>query len=99
MASDSSVRFSTMKRVTFSEQPMVFSLKSSRNLSARPPVGGEYGAMLSTALRGLSFSVGIAHLNGAGVGFEPFGAGDGRDRRSNFREAGFRQFLHGDYLY
>ena len=32
--------------ITRGEQPTVFSLKSSRSLPARPPVGGEYGRHL-----------------------------------------------------
>ena len=39
--------------ITRGEQPTVFSLKSRRSLPARPPVGGEYGAIFWTASRGL----------------------------------------------
>src|SRR5580698_6753824 len=43
---------------TRGEQPTVFSLKSRRSLPARPALGGEYGAMLSTALRGVGLVIG-----------------------------------------
>ena len=46
------------------EEPIVFSLKSSRSLPARPPVGGEYGAILSTASRGRGAPLGIFCLDG-----------------------------------
>ena len=39
-AADKSTRCSAMNRVTVSEQPRVFSLKSRRRRSMRPPVGG-----------------------------------------------------------
>src|SRR4051794_29032928 len=44
--------------MTAGEHPTVFSLKSRRNLPARPPVGGEYGAMATTAGRGLTAPLG-----------------------------------------
>ena len=40
--------------VTCGEHPIVFSLKSRRSLSSRPPDGGEYGAISMTASRGRS---------------------------------------------
>src|SRR5579859_4395237 len=39
--------------ITRAEHPTVFSLKSSRSLPTRLPVGGVYGAIAITALRGL----------------------------------------------
>jgi hypothetical protein len=62
------------------EQPTVFSLKSRRSLPARLPVGGEYGAMLSTAERGRGAPLGIfclagnPHLHRARVRFQALGA-------------------------
>ncbi len=44
--------------ITCGEHPTVFSLKSRRSLSARPPVGGEYGAIEMTAGRGLDRAFG-----------------------------------------
>src|ERR1017187_3444367 len=54
MASRPAAVRSLSAATTRGEQPTVFSLKSRRSLSARPPVGGEYGDMASTAGRGLT---------------------------------------------
>ena len=62
----------------------MFSLKSSRSFSRRFPVGGEYGAISSTALRGLipPFGSLIAkpHLNGSRVRFQSL-----RSRKRSYR--------------
>src|SRR5271170_918205 len=52
MASPASLRCSRRYSITLGDAPTVFSLKSRRSLPVRPPVGGEYGAMFSTASRG-----------------------------------------------
>jgi hypothetical protein len=80
--------------MTCGEQPTVFSLKSRRSLPARPPVGGEYGAMRSTARR----TLGIAHLDAAGVRFESFSAGQRRDGGEPGLQAITREFLDRDDL-
>ncbi len=70
--------------MTRGEQPTVFSLKSRRILPARPPLGGEYGAISSTALRGVGLSK--PHLDRSGMRFETFGASERGDRRRQFFE-------------
>src|SRR5260370_25349117 len=84
--------------MTLGEAPTVFSLKSRRSLPMRSPVGGEYGAMRRTAWRGGRTPGGgssflpKAHLDGAGVSFESFGAGEGCDPRGQAPPSVGRQF-------
>src|SRR5580692_9771435 len=88
--------------ITRGEQPTVFSLKSRRSFPARPPLGGEYGAMRSTAFLGLSAFPGLllkTNLHGAGVGFESFGPGESGDGRSEFREGAGVELLDRDHLH
>src|SRR5271170_206601 len=86
MARPASLKCSRRYSITFGDAPTVFSLKSRRSLPPRPPVGGEYGAILSTASRGCNtpggrsiFLLGKTHLGtythlyGTGMGFQTFG--------------------------
>src|SRR5271156_6694128 len=89
-------RYST----TLGDAPTVFSLKSRRSLPARPPVGGEYGAIRRTASRGCKTPGGKSillapktHLHRAGVSFQSFGASQRGDGRRQASQAIERQFL------
>src|ERR1039457_5011724 len=100
-----SVRCSQRYTITFGEAPRVFSLKSSRSLSDRPPVGGLYGAILNTASRGCNtpggksiFLLGKAHLHGAGMRFQTLGASECGDGRRQLLQSLESQLLHRDYL-
>src|SRR5208283_1538779 len=98
MARRSAVRAAVSAWTTAGEQPTVFSLKSRRSLPSRPAVGGEYGAILTTASRGLRISA-TAHLHGTGVGFQALGAGQRRDGRRQSLERSGAQFLDRDELH
>src|SRR5580693_6184335 len=94
-------RYST----TRGEAPTVFSLKSSRSLSPRPPVGGLYGAILNTASRGCNtpggksiFLLPKTHLHGTGVRFQTLRASESGDGRSQPVQRFGRQLLHRNYL-
>src|SRR5437667_12348354 len=96
-----SVTCSRRYSITLGDAPTVFSLKSSRSFPARPPVGGLYAAMLSTASRGCKtpggksiFLAAKAHLHGAGVRFQTFGARQGRDGGGKLVQAVEGEFLH-----
>ena len=87
--------------MTRGEQPTVFSLKSRRSLPARPPVGGEYGAISSTALRGKG-SVKPRfkpHLHRSGMCFQPFRASQRGDRRSQVFQRRDVELLNGDHFH
>src|ERR1700679_1574603 len=84
--------------ITRGEQPTVFSLKSRRSFPARPPVGGEYGAILRTAGRGVSASIMAAHLGRSRVRLQPFGACQFRDRGCEPADAFARKLLNRDDL-
>src|SRR5208283_1552024 len=100
-ASPASLKCSRRYAVTRGDAPIVFSLKSSRNLFTRPPVGGLYGAMFSTASRGCStpggksiFLLAKAHLHRPGMRFQPFGPRQGRDGGSQLAQRIDRELLH-----
>src|ERR1700677_3944801 len=82
--------------MTRGEHPTVFSLKSRRSFPARPPLGGEYGAMRRTAFLGLRLK---ANLHGASVGFESFGPGERGDGGGEFREGAGVELLDRDHLH
>src|SRR5580700_7261750 len=105
-ARPASVRFWRRYSSTLGDAPTVFSLKSSRSLSARPAVGGEYGAILRTASRGSStpggrsiFLLAKPHLHRARVRFQALGAGQRRNCWCKFGQTFGREFLHRNYLY
>src|SRR5579863_3880765 len=100
MESASAVTYLRRHSITLGEQPTVFSLKSRRSFSARPPVGGEYGAILRTASRGSITRdlVIYAHLHGTRVRFQTLRACQRRNRRGKFRQALRRKLLHRNYL-
>src|ERR1035438_8474234 len=100
-----SFRWSRRYSITLGEAPTVFSLKSSRSLSDRPPVGGLYGAILRTASRGCNtpggksiFLLGKADLHGAGMRFQTLGASECGDGRRQLLQSFRRQLLHRDDL-
>src|ERR1022692_1555724 len=100
-----SVRCSRRYSITLGEAPTVFSLKSRRSLSARPPVGGLYGAILNTASRGCNtpggksiFLLAKADLHGAGMRFQAFGASECGDGRRQPLQSFRRQLLYRDDL-
>src|ERR1700693_4867505 len=104
-ARPASLRWSRRYSITLGEAPTVFSLKSSRSLSARPPVGGLYGAIRSTASRGCNtpggksiFLLAKAHLHGAGMRFQALRPSESSDGRREFVQRFRRQLLHRDYL-
>src|SRR4051812_6825871 len=80
--------------MTRGEQPTVFSLKSRRTFPARLPLGGEYGAMFNTALRGS----GKPHLHRSGMRFEAFGAGESSDGGCELSESSRIELLGRDHL-
>src|SRR5258706_12615610 len=88
--------YSRRHSITFGEQPTVFSLKSKRSFPARPPVGGEYGAIFRTASRGASLL--IPNLHRARVRFQSFRARQRRDRGRKRGESLRRQFLHRNHF-
>src|ERR1700720_4128612 len=105
-ARPASVRFWRKYSSALGEAPTVFSLKSRRSLSARPAVGGEYGAILSTASRGSStpggrsiFLLAKPHLPRARVRFQALGSGQRRNRGRQFDQTFGRQFLDRDYFH
>src|SRR6202035_5216512 len=105
-ARPASVRFWRRYSSTLGEAPTVFSLKSSRSLSARPAVGGEYGAILSTASRGSSTPGGRSiflpakpHLHRARVRFQALSASQRRNRGRQFDQTFRCELLHRNYFY
>src|ERR1035438_4225200 len=100
-----SVRCSRRYSITLGEAPTVFSLKSRRSLSDRPPVGGLYGAILNTASRGCNtpggksiFLLAKSHLHGAGMRFQTLGASECRDCWRQPLQSLDTQLLHRDDL-
>src|SRR5580658_748884 len=111
-ARPASLRCSRRYSITFADAPTVFSLKSRRSLPARPPVGGEYGAILSTASRGCNTPGGRSILllakthhifqtnfDGTCMCFQTFGAREGRNRRRKVPKTGGGQLLHRNDLH
>src|ERR1700693_357682 len=105
-ARPASVRFWRRYSSTLGEAPTVFSLKSRRSLSARPAVGGEYGAILSAAPRGSSapggrsiFLLAKPHLHRPRVRFQALGTGQRRNRRRQFDQTLRREFLYRNYFH
>src|ERR1700683_1919239 len=96
MLSCCSQSFARRNSMTRGEQPTVFSLKSRRSFPARPLLGGEYGAISRTALRGL---IPKAHLHGAGVGFEAFGGSQHGDGGSESRESAGIELLDRNHFH
>src|SRR6185437_708148 len=104
-----------MKSSTCGGAPTVFSLKSRRSLLRRPPVGGWYGAIRSTASRGLSAfvsesvrdsgSVSITGLvdttnfHGARMRLQTFCSGERRDGRAQVLQGRWRELLNSDHLH
>src|SRR6516165_8794788 len=102
MESSFSVSFCFRYSTICGEQPTVFSLKSSRSFPARPAVGGEYGAMRSTAWRGRGTvrtrSATGAHLYRTRVRLETLGTRQSGDCRREAFQRGWRQLLYRDDL-
>src|SRR5579863_3849978 len=103
-------RLDSLKRsrrysITLGDAPTVFSLKSRRNLSPRPPVGGLYGAIFRTASRGCNTPGGRSilllakpDLHGARMRFQALGAGERGDGRRKHPQSCGSELLHRDNL-
>src|SRR5580692_872114 len=99
------LRCSRRYSTTWGEAPRVFSLKSSRNLSPRPPVGGLYGAIRKTASRGCKtpggnsiFLFAKPHLHRTRVRFQSLRTSESSDGRRQLVQCFRRQLLHRNYL-
>src|SRR5712691_9017116 len=100
-----SVTCSRRYSITLGDAPTVFSLKSSRSFPARPPVGGLYAAIFSTASRGCKtpggnsiFLAAKPHLHAPRMCFQAFGACQGCDHRGQLAQTVVGECLHGYYL-